>query len=348
MPVTMREVALLAGVSPRTVSNVVNDFALVAPETRARVRKAIEELGYRPNPMAKSLRSGRSGFVMLALPDLSIAYFAELSSLLIAEARRRSYTVIIEQTDGDAARELELIDRDARRAFVDGLIFSPLALSAEQLAGASAALPVVLLGEHGTVGDHDHVGIDNVGAARAAVEHLIGLGRRRIAAIGHQDALGSETAVLRTAGYRAALEAAGRPVVTELIATVPAYHRDDGAAAMARLLALKEPPDAVFCYNDLLAFGAMRALAERRRSVPEDVAVIGFDDSEEGRYRSPSLSTIAPDKKALASAVMERLIGRIDGDKGPPTTQAVPFHLVARESTLGLGADRPRGGEATD
>ncbi|MCU1489972.1 MAG: hypothetical protein JWM85_1377 [Acidimicrobiaceae bacterium] len=336
MHVTMREVALRAGVSPRTVSNVVNDFALVAPETRARVRQAIEELGYRPNPIAKSLRSGRSGFIMLALPELSISYFAELSSLVIAEARRCSYTVIIEQTDGDPERERQLIERDARNPFVDGLLFSPLALNADQLRASSAEVPIVLLGEHGAVGIHDHVGIDNVGAARAAVEHLIELGRLRIAAIGHQDAASNETSQFRSQGYREALEAAGRRVEPDLLASAPSYHRDDGASAMARLLDLADPPDAVFCYNDLLAIGAMRTLAERGRSVPEDVAVIGFDDSEEGRYRSPSLSTIAPDKRAIAAAAMARLVGRMNGDDSPPASQAVPFRLEARESTLSV------------
>lgn len=338
MAVTLRDVAERAGVSPRTVSNVVNDFALVAPETRARVQRAIAELGYRPNLLAKGLRSGRSGFVMLAVPDLSIPYFAEISSLLIAEARRRSYTVVIEQTDGDPDREHELIERDARNLFVDGLIFSPLALSSEQLSASSAEIPVVLLGEHAAAGVHDHVGIDNVAAARAAVEHLIGLGRRRIAALGHQEAASRETAQYRTQGYREALAAAGFVLDEALVAGASTYHRDDGAAAMAQLLALADPPDAVFCYNDLLAIGAMRAIAESGRSIPGDVAVIGFDDSEEGRYGFPSLSTIAPDKKLIAAGALARLVSRINGDDSPPTSQAVPYRLEARESTLGIRA----------
>jgi DNA-binding LacI/PurR family transcriptional regulator len=157
---------------------------------------------------------------------------------------------------------------------------------------------VVLLGEHRIDVPFDRVAIDNVLAARTAVEHLVGLGRRRIAAIGAHANRG--TAEQRLTGYRAALIAAGLPVSDALVAPVASYHRRDGADAMRTLLAAPEPPDAVFCFNDLLAVGALHAAAEQGIEVPRDLAVVGFDGSEEGAYTRPPLTTIAPDIAAIA------------------------------------------------
>ena len=334
MAVTLRDVALYAGVSPRTVSNVVNDFALVSDAMRKRVQKAIDELGYEPNLAARNLRQGRSGLLMLAVPELGNPYFSELSDLIIPEARRHGYNVIVEQTDGDEARELQLLERISRSHFVDGVLFTPVALSEDELRGYLGEVPVVLLGEHLDVGPHDHVGIDNVAAARVAVEHLISLGRTRIAAIGDQVEPTHEMARYRTRGYLDALEAAGYALDHDLVAQAVSFHRRSGAEAMSRFLELAEPPDAVFCYNDLLAIGAIHALLERGLRVPQDVAVVGFDDIEEGRYCTPTLTTISPDKGTIAVAAVGRLLERLHGDDAPPGTQQVDFRLVVRQSTM--------------
>jgi DNA-binding LacI/PurR family transcriptional regulator len=179
----------------------------------------------------------------------------------------------------------------------------------------------------------DRVGIDNVEAARAAVAHLVGLGRTRIAAIGAHPHRG--TAAQRVEGYRKALAEAGLPVRDELVATALNYHRRDGAEAMARLLAAAEPPDAVFCFNDLLAVGAVRAAAERGVRVPSDVAVAGFDNTEEGAYSLPSLTTVAPDKAAIARAAVDLLRRRVADPERPPEHVRTPFSLEIRESTRG-------------
>lgn len=334
--VTIYDVARHAGVSPRTVSNVVNDYAFVSAATRERVKKSIAALQYQPNPTARNLRRGRTGMVALALPEpLHIPYFSELSSLVLDEVAKRSYSAVIEQTDGDPDRERALLSANDRGRLFDGFIFSPLGLNTREIAGMMLKVPLVLLGERVSAGPFDHVAVDNVSAARCAVEHLLSLGRRRVAAIGHQPYETGETAQLRTQGYREALQAAGLAYDKRLVVRTAQFHRADGAEAMRRLLALSKPPDAVFCYNDLLAIGAVRTMLRSGVRVPEDVAVVGFDDIEEGQYLIPTLTTVAPDKQAIASLAVEQLFKRLDGDKSAPVDIQVPYRLVARESTLG-------------
>jgi len=335
VPVTQGDVARRAGVSPRTVSNVVNKFPLVSDAVRQRVQRAIEDLGYQPNVVARNLRRGRSGMLGLAVPELSLPYFSELAEFVIAEARRRSYTVVIEQTDGDPAREQQLLKQNDRGHLFDGLILSPLGLTLAEIQQNAGSIPVVLLGEHIAGDPQDHVGIDNVAAAMDATTHLIELGRRRIAAIGHQGKPSGETGQLRSAGYQKALHAAGLPVRKSLVVPTASFHRSSGATAMERLLGLASPPDAVFCYNDLLAIGAMRTILSSGLRIPEDIAVVGFDDIEDARYTFPSLTTISPDKEDIARLAVQRLLDRPEGDEAIPASRSVAYRLVVRESTGG-------------
>ena len=340
MAVTQGDVARRAGVSPRTVSNVVNKFPLVSGEVRQRVQQAIEELGYQPNVVARNLRRGRSGMLGLAVPELSLPYFSELAELVIAEARRRSYGLVIEQTDGDPERERQLLKQSERGHLFDGLILSPLGLPLAQIRQNAGSIPVVLLGEHIAGSPQDHVGINNVAAARDATTHLIQLGHRRIAAIGHQGTPSGETGQLRSAGYRQALRAAGLTVRNSLVVPTASFHRSSGAAAMERLLRLPSPPDAVFCYNDLLAIGAMRTILASGLRIPQDIAVIGFDDIEDAQYTFPSLTTISPDKEGIARLAVAQLLDRLNGNEGTPASRSVEYRLVVRESTAGRPSEQ--------
>lgn len=335
MSVTIYEVARHAGVSPRTVSNVINDYPFVAAHTRQRVQESIEALGYRPNLMARNLRRGRTGMIALAVPEIAVPYFSELSGAVMTEVAERSYTMIIEQTDGDPSRERKLLEDSERSHLFDGLIFSPLGLGARELASYSGRAPVVLLGERVNEGPLDHVTIDNVAASRDVVAHLAGLGRQRIAAIGDQPYETGETAQFRTQGYLEGLEIACLPADRRLIIPAKSFHREAGAQAMRQLLQLRNPPDAVFCYNDLLAAGAIRVLLTAGLRVPDDVAVAGFDDNEEGRYSTPTLTSLAPDKRRIAAMAVEQLFRRLEGMVGDPQVLQAPFALQARESTLG-------------
>ncbi|MCL3861040.1 LacI family DNA-binding transcriptional regulator [Actinotalea sp. K2] len=356
--IRLQDVAERAGVSIKTVSNVVNGKGTITDATRLRVQEAVAELQYRPNVAARHLRHGNSGMIAVALPELTQPYFAELASELVRAAKAQQLTVLLAQTDGRADSERAISD-GIDMPLMDGLIMSPLALGTEDLRHRADSSPLVLLGEH--IGDDSpfsHVAIDNQAAAVAATAHLIELGRRRIAAIGAKDyshpesATPLETANLRLAGYHAALADAGLPARPELVRQVEDFHRADGASAMHALLDLPEPPDAVFCFNDLLALGALRALRDRGLSAPQDVAVIGIDDIEEGRFSSPSLSTVAPDKRSLAEVAISLLLERSAHPDAPPRSAVTEHRVIARESTaatavppqLGPGPDGGRTG----
>ncbi|MBO1766108.1 LacI family DNA-binding transcriptional regulator [Allobranchiibius sp. GilTou38] len=333
--VGLREVAERAGVSVRTASNVANDFPHVAPETRQRVQAAIDDMRYRPNTAARQLRRGSTEVISLVVPEISSPYFSELAAITVRVAAERGWTVHIDQTDGDADQERRMILGPAGRS-VDGVLCSPWAVSPAELVELAAG-PVVLLGARETDGVLDHVAIDNVRASREATQHLVARGDRVIGAIGAQPHLQNGTAELRVEGYRQALESAGLPFREELVIPVRSLHRPDGAAAVKRLMEVEPHLDAVFCFSDELALGALRSLLEQGRRVPEDIAVVGFDDIEDGRYSTPTLTTIAPDKPQIVRVAIDRLAARIsspaESDDDGPLDLVVPHQLIVREST---------------
>ncbi|MEV0942529.1 LacI family DNA-binding transcriptional regulator [Micromonospora wenchangensis] len=327
----LKDVAERAGVSVKTVSNVVNGYQHVRPDTRARVEAAIAELRYRPNLSARNLRKGRTGVIALAVPELDVPYFAELARHVVAAAADHGWTVLIDQTGGGRERE-KVAAAGIGDHMIDGLIFSPLSLSADDLVGLE--LPMVLLGERTDHGRADHVMIDNVTAAREMTAHLIGTGRRRVAAVGAQHTPEGAGARLRLAGYTAALADANIGYDERLVAATPAWHRADGAAALRHLLASGARPDAVFCFSDTLALGALRALHETGLRVPADVAVAGFDDIEDGRFSVPTLTTVSPDKERIARLAVDLLAGRLAGERDAPAREVTaPHRLAFREST---------------
>jgi DNA-binding LacI/PurR family transcriptional regulator len=339
LPARLKDVALLAGVSVKTVSNVVNDYPYVRPVTRAKVQQAIAELGYRPNMTARNLRSGRSGVIALAVPELDAPYFAELAHHIVGAAMDHGWTVLVDETGQTNDRALRERERSAaagiRGQLIDGVILSPLALDQADLA-RYGSVPLVLLGER--LGSHlaDHVAIDNRAAAELATRHLVEIGRRRIAVIGNQPPPYGHTARQRLQGYRNALRSAKIRYDSSLVVPARDWRRPDGLAGIRRLLALPTPPDAVFCLNDLLALGAMRGLSEAGVRVPDDMAVLGFDDIEEGRFCVPTLTTVAPDKPAIATEAVARLARRIDhGATVTPEEVMVGYTLEVRESTGG-------------
>ncbi|MFC7618941.1 LacI family DNA-binding transcriptional regulator [Microlunatus sp. GCM10028923] len=327
---SVRDVAALARVSPTTVSNVLSGNRPVATATRDRVRQAIDELGYRPNLSARNLRLRRGGLIALAVPEIDVPYFAELVRLVVQAARRRGYTVLIDQTEGDADAERFVLG-GMNPGMVDGILFSPLRTDRAEFEQRRDRTPLVLLGERITGRGIDHVGIDNVAAATAATRHLADQGRRRIAALGHRTETG--TAALRSEGYRQALDQAGLPYDEDLVVITHGYHRTNGAMAVRQLLQQGDPPDALFCYNDLLALGALRALHEAGLRVPEDVAVVGFDDIDDGHYSIPTLSTIAPDKARIAESSLDLLLARMADPAAGPSQVTVPYTLEVRESS---------------
>lgn len=335
MAVHLKDIAEYTGVSIKTVSNVVNgNFARVSEETRKQVLAAIKQLNYQPNVAARHLRKAHVGVIAYALPDLSNPYFSDVGNVIIAAAAEHEYTVLLDYTRSEREKEL-LVVKGLRPHLVDGIILDSHALDVEDVPEDGARGAIVLLGERLFGAPFDHVLVDNVAAARLATQHLLSLGRRRIAVIGVVEQCQSEAPSLRLQGYMQALKEAGQELDLLLLADGGLWHRADGAEAMRYLLSLDTPPDAVFCFNDLMALGAMSVVHEAGLRIPEDIAIIGIDDIEDGRYAYPSLSTIAPDKEKMGQIAVSLLIGRI---KGTRTQEAecveVPFRLCVRRSTV--------------
>jgi DNA-binding LacI/PurR family transcriptional regulator len=333
MAATLHDVARLAGVSIKTVSNVINDYPHIRPTTREKVEAAIAELGYTPNLTARNLRSGRTGAIALALPDLSLAYFAELAAQVIHEAEAAGVVVLVEQTGADRAREMDLL-RSPRLKLTDGLIFSPLGMGQEDAAALDVSYPLVLLGERIFDGPTDHVTMRNVEAAKIATEYLLKTGRRRIAVVGAHEGEVIGSAALRLQGYREALADAGIPYDDSIVGYTTLWHRANGADSMRELLGRGVEFDAVFGLNDTLALGAMRVLQESGRRVPDDVAVVGFDGLDEAEYSIPSLTTVDPGREWIAKTAVKTLLERIGaGDEKPaPRTLLADYRILERES----------------
>ena len=329
----MKDVAALAQVSPKTVSNVITGVVRVAPDTRERVEHAIGALGYVPNLAARGLRSGRSGMIALVVPDLRTPFSAELTHEFVELAHERGLGVQIEQSWGDPHRTSELVTA-ARRHLVDGVVMNPVtaAESAALRAEDRAGVPIVVLGEvlHE---DLDQVWVDSVDAARRMTRLLVELGHRRIAVIGAPGAgLDTATGRLRLEGYRQALDEAGLPHDVTLERTCASWSPAGAAAAVRAMLADGVQADALFCFTDSMAIGALAALREAGLRVPEDVSVAGFDGIADGEFASTPLTTVHFDKRAYAATALDRLIARIEGSEAPATRTALPARILRRSS----------------
>ena len=330
----MSDVARRAGVSVKTVSNVVNAFPHVRDSTRLRVEEAIAELGYEVNETARSLRKGRTGLIALAVPELSQPYFAQLADDILVAARACGLHVLIDPTGFSREAELAALD-NPRRHVVDGLLFSPVALDPADAGLVEVDYPLVLLGEQLFSPAVDHVTMRNREGARAATELLLRHGRRRIAVLGapHEGARGTST--LRYAGYVDALRDAGIEVDPRLVAwTDDGWHRPNGAVAISGVLGTGVRPDGVVAFNDALAVGAMHELQVRGLRVPDDVAVVGWDDTEDAGYTTPSLTSVDGGRAEIARVAVALLAQRIAG-RGPaePVLHHADLRVVERDST---------------
>lgn len=330
----LRDVAALAGVSEKTVSNVINDYPHITERTRLKVETALRELNYRVNLSARSLASGRTGFIALAVPSLDNPYFSELAGHVMDAAAEHRWTVLIEQTGGSPDAETQVV-RGAMPYLVDGIVLHLRSLTPADLTNRDDSTPLVLIGEKTPNHIADYVAGDSVRAAYDLTTHLLQTGRTRIAVIGIERNTRFPTSVLRFEGHRRALAEAGLAVRDEYVVRVEAFHREDGANAMGALLALPEPPDAVICFNDLLALGALSHLNTHGVAVPRDVALAGFDNIDESAYSSPPLTTVAWDTKRIAEQAVALLAERLSaGDHVPPREISVDYTLMVRQSTV--------------
>ncbi|MCX7521141.1 LacI family DNA-binding transcriptional regulator [Microbacterium sp. STN6] len=329
--IRLEDVAKIAGVSMKTVSNVVHDYPHVSPGMRERVQRVIDELGYRPNALGRRLATGKTGLLALAFADVSIPYFSELARVVSAAARSRGYRLLLEQTDGTLDGERAVLS-ESEAGLVDGVLFQPSVMSSTEIAKHRSDVPLVLLGEASAPLSVDHVMIDNIAAASEATQHLAALGRSRIGFVGHEEPRQSETSRQRLIGYQEGLEKAGLRLDMSLL--LPSYAVSAEAAAQAVGAALERGLrfDALVCRDDLAAIGTLRALKERGFDVPRDVAVTGWDNISLTSYTYPSLTTIAADTAGLAEKALDMLSERIAGFEGLGRHTIVDYRLIPRES----------------
>lgn len=329
--VRLSDVAKHAGVSPKTVSNVVHGYVHVRESTRARVQRAIEELGYRPNASGRSLATGRTHMLALVFPDLRNPYFAELAHVFAAAAMERGYRLLLEESGEAPGVERAVLSAD-EAGIVDGVIFQPVWLTSTELAQHRRDVPVVLLGENTAPLGIDHVHVDNIAAAAEVVRHLAALGRRRIAFLGAETPVPSHTSRLRLVGYQQGLEECGLPVDPSLVVTGRAADADAARASLGAAIDAGLRADAVFCRDDRAALGALNALSERGIRVPEDVAVTRWDDLIMASWVRPSLTTVRADSVELTRRALDLLFERIAGYDGLGRHEVVGHTLVTRES----------------
>lgn len=329
--VTMSDVARAAGVSPMTVSNVINGRPNVGEPTRARVRAVIDELGYQVNLTARHLRAGKTDSVALIAPNFN-GYFGELADRLSGMLQETGRHLVMESTSGRVDAELEAFSM-ARLRMHDGAFISVSGLSAEQVARLQCPVPVVLLGERQMPNDLDHLQLDNVGGAKLATSHLIERGARRIAVLGGSTDSSWDMPFTRQEGWRAALADAGLQVEPQLVLPLEYFAPDEAQAVLADFLR-SQRIDGVFCVTDTVALGALAALHGAGFAVPDEVQVCGFDNVESSRFSHPGgVTTVGPTGDELPRNALELLDRRIADGGAPSKHVTVPMRLYRRATT---------------
>ncbi len=327
------DVARLAGTSAAVVSYVVNHGPRpVAEATRKRVLDAIREIGYRPNGIAQALASGVSGVYGLIVPDISNLFFATLAHALEDSISARGRVLLLGDSAESTVRERELVSTFLRRQ-IDGILFVGVENHASSddsvMAAVDAGVPVVMLDRVSGANSVSSVVVDNVAGALAATRHLIGHGYPDIAMISGPSHL--STTIDRERGWKQAMAQAKLSVNPEWLIRAP-FSRKGGLAAGRTLLDLVDVPRAVFVANEQQAVGLLVAASERKVTVPDDLAIITFDGTEDSEFTSPALSTVAQPLREIAEAAVD-LLARPHSD---PRSQVVcDFSLVLRESCGG-------------
>ena len=326
---TIYPVAEKAGVSIATVSRVLNGTARVSEETRTRVHRAMDELGYQPNASARGLAANTTNTIALVFPKLSGPFFSELIRGAEIAASESDYHLLIYGASGETlGADNQTLGMLTTKA--DGLILASSGVSRCYLRDLQRQhLPVVALGEETSGTPVDNIQPDNVGGAEKIVTHLIEHGYRRIAMI-----KGPETrthASDREYGYRKALQDHGLPWYPELL--IPgAFSENSGYTAMQHLLQQAPIPEAIFAASDQMAIGAMAAIHEKGLRIPEDIALVGFDDIETARYTQPPLTTVHQDMLGQGQLAVRMLLERINGKKTDFEVKILPTTLVIRRS----------------
>ncbi len=331
---TIKEVAQLAGVSISTVSHVINDTRFVSSDRRERVEQAMRDVGYMPNGVARTLRSGKSHTIGLMLPDSSNPYFAEIARGIQNAAFNMGYGVLVCNTDDELEKEALygtlLIEKQ-----VDGVILIAAGASGAHIrALQKRGIPISVVDRDSPEADVDSVQIDNRAGGRMAAQHLLDLGHRRIGCIAGR--LEVYPSYDRVDGYWDALQTAGMPAEGALVVN-STFRAEGGYEAMCHLMALPQPPTAVFVCNDMMAVGATGALAHLGLRCPNDVSIVGFDDIQLVQYSNPPLTTVAQPKLEMGRQAAQLLTERMQNPELPIRHVLLDACLTIRQSTAPRG-----------
>jgi DNA-binding LacI/PurR family transcriptional regulator len=344
MRTTIKDVAKKAGVSPATVSLVLNNAPGVSEATRAAVSSIVQEVNYRPNARARSLSSRRSETIALVMPpsleSLGDPYFINLMCGVLKGVRDRGYKMLLEIADErfDTQRLWEDLLLSNQ---IDGLIASTPQLDQDYLKElATAGHPVLLInGERPDLPDLDYIGYDDVLCGVDATEYLIRLGHRRIGHLGGPS--NHSSALRRREGYLCAMERAGLPIRPEDMFS-GSYWYDSGRSSMTALLArpASERPSALFCANDTIAIGAIEVARAAGLRIPEDLSLVGVDDTGSAESASPPLTTMRQDIHAISSLGTARFLTKLRERREDRFKEQLPMTLIERQTSIAWTAER--------
>lgn len=323
---SIKDVAQTAGVSTATVSRVLANSSLVKQETRKRVLDAVEQLNYRPNLIARSLRAQKSAKIGLVVSDIRNPFFTAISRAVEDAAYEQGYSVLLCNTDENPEKE-ELYLNVLHDENVAGIIFSPTQQFSKKLSALKSNIPFVIIDRAVKSDQADMVLLDNVEAGYELTSHLIGNGYRRLAGLfGNASTTGKD----RNQGFQKALsEHQLKPVAERFISP----RIKQGYDATLALLDQADCPDAIFTSNSLLTAGAFQAIRDRKLNVPNDVALVGFDETTWGALVDPPITLIAQPTEEIGRTATELLFQRIEEPSRSPKTVILKGTLIARDSS---------------
>lgn len=327
---TIQDVAKAAGVSVATVSRVINKSSSVTESTCDAVKDAIKKLDYRPNLLGRNLRRTESRLILTLLPNISNPFYSRIVKGIEDVAQRNGYNVLLCNTDSDAARELVYLELLKNR-LADGVIFMAPEIGKKELTEISGSFPVVQCCEYREGAEVSHVSIDNHFAAEKVAKHLVSLGHEHIAMISCKNNFVST--LRREEGLRSAIEKMGLKLDDRQV-VYGDYSFISGYRMATSLLSLDKMPTAIFAISDMMAIGALKAAREKGLRVPDDLAVVGFDNISFASMCSPMLTTISQPKYDLGCTAMELLLRKIHGELEEPANIILENELIIRESTM--------------
>lgn len=334
--ITIQDVAKEAGVSANTVSRALNDKDEIKEETKEQILEIANRMGYRPNRMAQGLRSDKTGVIGVIIADNTNPYFAAVVKGIEQAARRQDYSIILKDTNEDYQQEEEAIQVMLSEQ-VDGILITPIQTDQESIRSLQEApIPFVLVSRYFKDLDTDYVAAENDQGGYLATKHLIERGHERIGFI--NGPLYNSSAKDRLVGYKKALKEYDLQPDERLIIK-DALFMDDGYQEAKKLLAVDRPPTAIFAFSDFVALGAKKAIKEEGLAVPNDVAIVGYDDIPFSSCLDIPLSTVSVPKQKMGSESMELLKEKLTGGYDHTKQITLPIELKIRESSGGTVND---------